>query len=37
LFPPTSLPGASGSSAVRGLPESSFLLFLAIVAGDTEG
>jgi hypothetical protein len=37
LFPPSSLPGASGGSIGRGSPESSFLLFLAIVAGDTKG
>ena len=36
LFPAGSLPGADGSTG-RGLPESNFLLFRAIVAGDTEG
>ena len=36
LFPAGSLPGAEGSTG-KGLPESIFLLFRAIVAGDTEG
>ena len=36
LFPAGSLPGADDSIG-RGLPESIFLLFRAIVAGDTEG
>ena len=36
LLPAGSLLGADGSIE-RGLPESDFLLFRAIVAGDTEG
>ena len=36
LFPAGSLPGADVSTG-RGLLESNFLLFQAIVAGDTEG
>ena len=36
LFPAGSLPGEDGSAG-RGLPSSKFLLFQAIVAGDTEG
>ena len=35
LFPAGSLPGTDGSTG-RGLPESNFLLFRAIVAGDTK-
>ena len=37
LFPPSSLSVALGISTGRGLPESSFLLFLANDDGDTEG
>ena len=37
LFPSSSLPGTSRGSTGRGLPESSFRLFWAIVAEDTEG
>ena len=36
LFAAGSLPGADGSTG-RGLTESNFLLFRAIVAGDMEG
>ena len=36
LFPAGSLPGADGLTG-RGLPESNFLLFRAIISGDTEG
>jgi hypothetical protein len=37
LLPAMSLPEASGGSAGIYLPESNFLLFLAIVEGDSEG
>jgi hypothetical protein len=37
LLPATSLPVAFVGSAERYLLESNFLLFLAIVEGDTEG
>ena len=37
LFPVGFLPGAPGGSTGRGLLESNFLLFLAIVPGHTEG